>query len=1043
MIDIREDSVGDDVMAEQTFRSPGFFEQEIELVAGTVGPQGTPAGIAGTSLKGPAFVPVTVGTYADFKTRFGDKDPERPAVYAAEQWLRHRGALTFVRVLGAGANTSTAHISTTLSQGTVRNAGFRLSPYTVSAGLNHTASEAALQFIVARHFVSASGGQREEMGFPIFTDNPTFGISGGATSTVNLVRGVVFAASGSRVQVMGYDESYGANIDDGAYLGPETGSTMVRKFKIAVSSSVSTFVSSVSTDGNGGVRIYTASLDPADDSYISKVLNTNPDLFDAKKHLLYLDFPVEKEVVPVQTGSSTDYTVGVLSGTSNLTNFGRFDTRYTTPRTPSFISQPFGKQEYDLFYFESISDGEYANNRFKVSIQNLRASTDPAHPYGTFDVVLRAFDDDDIVPEELERYTRCSLDPTSADYVARKVGDKKVYFNFDADEVGERRLVISGKYPNKSTNFRVVMDPLVENRKVPAGTLPFGFRGVPVMKTSDSLADYASSLTFENSSYSTNTYRLDGFGITGNLLRSVVPPLPYRFKVTKGALSQNTTNIGEPGTNERADSRLHWGVVNKTVPLSSSISDAIMNANAGTLQNPLVASYAKYQGISKLDTVLTGSAVDVFNANKFTLARVALANATVTAVTGTAELHMKDAAYVRNGQPDGTNYSLTYGGQTRVTLATLVASSSVVFNRFTPYAKFTGIFYGGFDGLNILNSDNRKMNDKSSSTESSTTANGGSGLALGAVEAGLTTNAAGTGVDNNIVASYRAAARILTDEFSSNANVVAIPGIREPLVQDYLSSLTRDYSLAIHIRDIPSYDDSATRLWDDSTAMPSVRYVSENFTGLNVDNNYSSTYYPDVYVDDTTNMRLVKVPASVAVLGALAYNDKVAYPWFAPAGFNRGALDFVKNVVIRLNSGDRDMLYESRINPIAVFPTGGYVVFGQKTLQSAKSALDRVNVRRLMVEVKRAVKAVADSILFEQNNSTTRAKFVKAVTPLLTMVQAQSGIEKFRVVMDDSNNTSQDVEANRLNGRVVVVPTRAIEFIAIDFVVTPSGVAFI
>jgi phage tail sheath protein FI len=345
------------------------------------------------------------------------------------------------------------------------------------------------------------------------------------------------------------------------------------------------------------------------------------------------------------------------------------------------------------------------------------------------------------------------------------------------------------------------------------------------------------------------------------------------------------------------------------------------------------------------------------------------------------------------------------------------------------------MFYGGFDGLNILDRDNRKMNDRASSIETG-------GKANGITEAGLTANAAGEGVDNNIVSSYRVAANILTDEFSSKANIVAIPGIRDALVQDHLADKVRANALMVHVRDIASYDDYGLRLWDDSTNKPSVRYTSETFAARNIDNNYTSVYYPDVFIETSNSPRRIKVPASVAILGAIAYNDRVAYPWFAPAGFNRGALDFVKNVTVRLNAADRDTLYDARINPIASFPSGGFVIFGQKTLQLSKSSLDRLNVRRLMVEVKRTVAEEANKILFEQNTPTTRQRFVNAVTPKLGVIQAQAGIERFQVVMDSSNNSQADIDANRVNGRIVIVPTRTIEFIAIDFVITNSGVSF-
>ena len=150
----------------------------------------------------------------------------------------------------------------------------------------------------------------------------------------------------------------------------------------------------------------------------------------------------------------------------------------------------------------------------------------------------------------------------------------------------------------------------------------------------------------------------------------------------------------------------------------------------------------------------------------------------------------------------------------------------------------------------------------------------------------------------------------------------------------------------------------------------------------------------------------------------------------------------MRNVENRLTSADRDTLYDARINPIAVFPNSGFVVFGQKTMLFAKSALDRVNVRRLMLEVKRKVVRIADKLLFEPNNAATRARFVCQVTPELALIQLQAGIEQFKVICDETNNSSTDVEANKLNGRIVVVPTRAVEFISVDFIITNSGVTF-
>jgi phage tail sheath protein FI len=283
----------------------------------------------------------------------------------------------------------------------------------------------------------------------------------------------------------------------------------------------------------------------------------------------------------------------------------------------------------------------------------------------------------------------------------------------------------------------------------------------------------------------------------------------------------------------------------------------------------------------------------------------------------------------------------------------------------------------------------------------------------------------------------------MTDPFTAGVNILTLPGIREPYVMDQTSKKVRDYGLAMHLMDIPAYDDSTVRLYDDSTTKPNIKETANQFDALAIDNNYVATYFPDVFIDDAVNVRRVKVPASVAALGALGFNDRVAYPWFAPAGFNRAALDFVKNVHVRLNVDDRDRLYDSRINPIATFPRLGYVIYGQKTLQINKSALDRVNVRRLLLEVKRIIIGIAQKIVFEQNTPAVRNRFVSESVFQLSLIQTQAGVEAFQVVMNETNNTQDDIDLNKLNGRIVVVPTRAIEFIAIDFIVTNAGVQFV
>jgi len=1036
-------------MSEQTFRSPGFFEQEIELTAPGAQPTGIPGGLIGAAASGPAFVPTTVASFSDFSARFGNLDPERPATYAANEWLKHKGALTFIRVLGAGANVGMSDVAITLTQGTVRNAGFKVTGSAVALPATDARKTGAVQFLVARHSIPASSTTPSEWkGFPIFSDNPSFNPPD-AGDTLNIVRGVLMFPTGARGMVLDMTgaasqwSGSGAAIDDIASVDLSPSSATYKKFKFVVSSSQGSVFGS--SDGYNGLRVLTASFDPSANDYFGKVLNTDPKKFQAEQHVLYLDFPIEDELVGIDT--TGDSCVAVVSGSSSnyLQNFGRFDTRYTTARTPAIISQPFGGLEHELFHFETLTDGDSGNALYKISITNVRASTDPRNPYGTFDVNVRSLYDSDTAPQVFETFAGCDINPASQNYVAKKIGDTKVSFNFDASDESEQRLVISGLFPSASRRVRVIPGAGLTTGVVPASALPFGFKGIPVVRTTQTLTDSTAALVEGTRTYGAGANVLPRLlcssSAATSLTGSIVPPLPFRFKATKGTVD-GAAYLGSPGLLEIPDSRYHWGVKFERLPLTGSVPAAVMNSNDGTDFNPLILSYSRMQGIQKLDALVTGSDADIFNANKFTLARVALSNTSLTDVTGTVEAHMKETAYIRNGVPNPSDYRIYDSGLSgnRVTFASLLSGSASTFNKFSEYAKFSMMFYGGFDGVNILDTSSAKLGDRATST-------GVGGRAAGGAEpvarSGLGYDPAGSSISNSAIASYRTAAKLMTDNYVVNVNVIAIPGIRDPLITDYISRRLSSYALAMYVLDVPSFSDSNVRIFEDSSLKPNVTKTADALSARSINNNYVATYFPEVFVNDQTTSRRVKVPASVAALGALAYGDRVAYPWYAPAGFNRAALDFVSNVEVRLSTSDRDYLYDNRVNPIATFPGNGFVIFGQKTLQLQKSAFDRVNVRRLFLELKRVIQDVARGLLFEPNDAATRQSFVDRATPILSLIKAQAGIEQFRIVMDATNNTTADVEAYRLNGRIVVVPTRAVEFIAVDFIITPAGVEFV
>jgi phage tail sheath protein FI len=209
-----------------------------------------------------------------------------------------------------------------------------------------------------------------------------------------------------------------------------------------------------------------------------------------------------------------------------------------------------------------------------------------------------------------------------------------------------------------------------------------------------------------------------------------------------------------------------------------------------------------------------------------------------------------------------------------------------------------------------------------------------------------------------------------------------------------------------------------------------------------VDSNYVGTYYPWVKTIDSNTNKLTSVPPSALMPAVFAANDRLAAEWFAPAGLNRGGITGAVSVLNRLTHSERDTLYEAKVNPIAVFPGQGIVAYGQKTLQDRASALDRINVRRLLITVKKFVASTSRFLVFEQNTSETRTRFLNTVNPYFEAIQQRQGLYAFNVVMDESNNTPDVIDRNIMAGQIFLQPTKTAEFIVIDFNILPTGATF-
>jgi hypothetical protein len=278
--------------------------------------------------------------------------------------------------------------------------------------------------------------------------------------------------------------------------------------------------------------------------------------------------------------------------------------------------------------------------------------------------------------------------------------------------------------------------------------------------------------------------------------------------------------------------------------------------------------------------------------------------------------------------------------------------------------------------------------------------------------------------------AYKKAINAISNPDEFDINMLVTPGIIHGLhnsVTNHAISKMEERGDAFYVLDCVKHGDTIATATAAITAL---------------DTNYAATYYPWVKIVDRNTALPVWVPPSVVLPGVIAYTDKVAHEWFAPAGLNRGGLTTVLEAQTRLTHDERDTLYEERVNPIASFPGQGVVVWGQKTLQARPSALDRVNVRRLLIKLKKFIASASRYLVFEQNSTATRNRFLNIVNPFLESVQSNAGLSAFRVVMDDTNNTPDVVDRNQLVGQIFIQPTRTAEFIVLDFVVLPTGATF-
>ena len=836
--------------------------------------------------------------------------------------------------------------------------------------------------------------------------------TGAPGASANLTDGAHHAVTGSLAAVW--------YVNDGAVVltGSDRDGTAVQGAGVWIKSdSGLKFTAKVVQDGAAESNVKktaTFSFDRDSDLFVRKVFNTNPtkansSLYgtdDVENYWLGETFEsnlqatenMKLAVTGSKTTASDNYLGVILALDGNLgdadTDIVWADHRVETraAQTGWFISQDTRGEStasFDpsthtekLFKLHALDSGEHANRDYKVSISDIKVPTDNFNKYGSFSVQIRRASDSDLTPTILEQFSNCNLNPTSPNFVGRVIGDK--FYTYDE---ANKRIIEHGDNDNRSKILRVEVSQAVEAGEA-EGLNPYGVYGPAVFKTHELIAtDTGGTIISAGSGSSTNS-------------------LPF------GALVQAPVH----GANR---------IVSGTLIFTASIAAPTTGLRVSSSEGNLVLSSKAYFGYrSGIGTTKR------FDKTNLDLLRGQPKNLDPTSVTATKQQYswvftLDDVEEAS----DDTSHARWISGS-RAAGNSFTAKSGSGDSAGTPfviskgYDKFTSPMFGGFDGFDIQWSDPL---------------------------ANLKMTGTPTELSNSSFYSLKKATDIVSDTDFLEYDLLTMPGITQTSLVSSLVNVAEERADSLAIIDVaggytPRHERSSTDSESDSVG--SVSTTVNNLKDLAINSSYGCAFYPFVKIRDQLANSMVYVPPSVVALGTMSSSQRKSAVWFAPAGFTRGGLSEgsaglpVVGVRQRLTSAERDKLYDANINPIASFPAEGIVIFGQKTLQVTQSALDRINVRRLLIYTKKEISRIASRVLFDQNVQQTWDRFTGQVIPFLEGVQAGLGLTDFRVVLDDSTTTPDLIDRNILYAKIFLKPARAIEFIALDFIITRSGASF-
>ena len=1031
-------------MSERKFKfiSPGVYTSEIDnsqlpKVAAPIGPV-----IIGRTRKGPAFKPVTVSSFEEYIQVFGEPiaggkggDVWRNgselaptyASFAAQAWLRNSNAVTVVRLLGQ------QHPDVTDSPGGTGVAGYDF------AGVDDSDSSQGAYGM----FVWPSGA----------LNSNGYAVSGTLAAVFYVEEGrIILSGSDLRSQFTASGCTFIKSDSNGEFVAQVQGAA--------------------NADADAPSEKVTFNFDPSSDRFIRKVFNTNPTLVnddvstatlaDGSNRVNYvLGETFERKVLqgspfrelfvtgtsftennlfgaimPLQNPQAPGDEHGDYSFSATKATTGWFISQDLTDSSASYAPQ----NQQTLFRLEALDVGEDIQRTVKISIQNIKASTTNADPYGTFDVVIRDLRDTDNRQRVLERFAGCNLNPASPNYIANRIGDQ-----YEVYDSAEKRNRVYGEFINRSDYVRVVMNGDVERGQTDSRLLPFGFfgptkyRDFDIVSGSTSVHSYGKGDGGAAGGATVHTLADGGPSGFGALVSSNKTKVVANVMLDVGA-SNMTASVRWPelpvvvsssqgGTNSKE--LVHFGVYTGQTLSNNRFAPEIID-----IVRSLSANFKGYTAEAALDMAYRRADSDGGNQPSPSNSDTDFSAAETSGQTSTARMHSfvfslddvgpvpgKSSLAKHNFGLRKKGFSYTAGAQHGAAGAREASFTTGSYNMVLDkgYNNFTTVLHGGHDGVNIKELE--PFNNTRMGTDETTS------YALHSVVRALD---------------------LVRDAEDVQGNILAVPGITNTVVTDKMLEVAEDRGDMLAVIDLGSVYTPETENTSNyqTRAGNTVKSAVDALTDREINTSYGAAYYPWVRARDTLTGKLLWLPPSIPALGAMSFTDRVGAPWFAPAGLARGGLSDgagglpIIDVTKKLTSKDRDDLYAAGINPIAKFPAEGIVIFGQKTLQTTPSALDRVNVRRLMIFIKREISRVASRIIFAQNTRETWNRFLSQAEPILRNVQAQFGLEDFRLILDESTTTPDLVDRNIIYAKVLLKPTRTAEFFAIDFSIARSGASF-